>query len=292
MIKESISRKVFRLFNGLLMIFMMIICLYPMLYVLFASFSHASRFMEHQGPLLKPLGFNLESYKMVFRDPMIIKGYGNTIFIVVIGTLFNILMTAFCAYFLSRKNVMFKTPIMIFVTFTMFFSGGLIPFYLTVRNVGLYNNHWALILPGVINTYNMIIMRTGFQGIPDSMEESAKIDGAGHLTILFRIVLPLAKPVMAVMVLYYAVGHWNGWFNAMIFLQDRKKFPLQLILREILIQNDTSQMTGGVSAVDQEAIGETIKHAVIVVATLPILMVYPFLQKYFVEGIMIGAIKG
>jgi len=292
LIKESTGRKVFRFFNGLFMLFMIIVCFYPMLYVLFVSFSNAALFMEHQGPLLKPLGFTLNSYKMVFKDPMILKGYVNTIFIVVVGTCINIIMTALCAYFLSRKNVMFRTPIMIFVTFTMFFGGGLIPFYLTVRNVGLYNSHWALILPTVINTYNMIIMRTGFQGIPDSMEESAKIDGAGHLTILFRIIIPLAKPVIAVMVLYYAVGHWNSWFNAMIFLQDREKFPLQLILREILIQNDMSQMTTGVGLLDQEAVAETIKYAVIVVATLPILLIYPFLQKYFVQGIMIGAIKG
>ena len=177
---------------------------------------------------------------------------------------------------------------MIFVTFTMFFGGGLIPFYLTVRNVGLYNSHWALILPTVINTYNMIIMRTGFQGIPDSMEESAKIDGAGHLTILFRIIIPLAKPVIAVWYCY-AVGHWNSWFNAMIFLQDRENF-LQLILREILIKM-TYQMTTGVGLLTKKS-SETIKYAVIVVATLPILLIYPFLQKYFVQGIMIGAIKG
>ena len=175
----------------------------------------------------------------------------------------------------------------------MFFGGGMIPTYLLVNNLGLTNTYWALILPTAISTYNMIIMRTGFAAIPESLEESAKIDGANHFTILFKIVIPLAKPTMAVIVLYYAVACWNSWFNAMIYLQKRRDLqPLQLILRGILIENDTSNMQDGNVGQDTESIAESIKYAVIVVATLPILAIYPFLQKYFIKGIMIGAVKG
>ena len=202
-------------------------------------------------------------------------------------------LTCLAAYVLSRKNVLFNGVITFIIMFTMFFSGGMIPTYLLVNNLGLTNTYWALILPTAISTYNMIIMRTGFAAIPESLEESAKIDGASHFTILFKIVIPLAKPTMAVIVLYYAVACWNSWFNAMIYLQKRRDLqPLQLILRGILIENDTSNMQDGNVGQDTESIAESIKYAVIVVATLPILAIYPFLQKYFIKGIMIGAVKG
>ena len=172
----------------------------------------------------------------------------------------------------------------------MFFSGGMIPFYFAVKNLGLDGSLWALIFPSAINTFNLIIMRVSFASIPDSLEESARMDGAGHLTMLFRIVLPVSKATLAVICLYYAVSHWNAWFHAMLFLNDREKYPLQLILREILIQNDTSSMV--TESAEQGYIGETIKYAVIVIATVPILCIYPFLQKYFAKGVMIGAVKG
>ncbi len=241
--------------------------------------------------MLKPLGFSLEAYKLVFENPMILTGYRNTLFYVTVGTSINLLMTSLSAYVLSRKNVMFKNAMMM-VVFTMFFSGGLIPFYLTVRELGLSDSMWAVILPTAMSTYNMIVMRTAFTAIPDSLEESARIDGANDFTILFRIILPLSLPVVAVMILFYAVGHWNAWFNAMIFLRTRDKYPLQIVLREILIASSTDDMTTNVDSLDKEPLGETIKYATIIVATLPILMVYPFLQKYFVQGIMIGALKG
>ena len=175
----------------------------------------------------------------------------------------------------------------------MFIGGGLVPTYLVVtKMLHLNNNLWALILPNAISVYNMIIMRTSFMGIPDSLEESAKLDGAGVWTILFRIILPLSKAVIAVMILYYGVGYWNSWFDASIYLKDRELYPLQLVLREILIANSTESMMDGVSNMDQEMVGETIKYSVIVLTTLPILAVYPFLQKYFVKGVMIGAVKG
>jgi putative aldouronate transport system permease protein len=177
------------------------------------------------------------------------------------------------------------------IVFTMFFSGGLIPNYLTVMNLGLIDSRWAIILPSAISTYNMIIMRTSFSSIPDSLEESATIDGANDITILTCIILPLSLPIIAVMVLFYGVSHWNSWFSAMFYLRSRTLYPLQLILREILITNSIDNMTTDVSAMDKEPIGESIKYATIMVATLPVLFIYPFLQKYFVKGVMIGAIK-
>lgn len=291
-IQENTSRKAFNALNILFMLFISGITLYPMLYVIFASFSEPSDFLMHEGLLLRPLGFTTGIYQMVFKNPMILRGYLNTFFVVFVGVAVNIIFTSIGAYFLSRKNVMLKKFIMFFIVFTMYFSGGLIPFYFTVRDLGLDNSLWALIIPGAIGTSNMIIMRTAFMGIPDSLSESAEIDGASHFSILFRVVIPLSLPTMAVMVLYYGVGHWNSWFNALIFLRKREMFPLQLILREILITNSTLDMSIGVDAGDQDLIGDLIKYAVIVVATVPILCLYPFLQKYFVKGVMIGALKG
>jgi putative aldouronate transport system permease protein len=289
---KSKGEKIFVAFNVIFMIILMIITVYPIVHVLFASLSDSNELLAYRGLLLKPIGFNVEAYKMVFENPMIVRGYLNTLFIVVVGVFINIIMTSLAAYVLSRKNVLFQSTIMFLIVFTMFFSGGLIPFYFTVKSLHIDNTYWALILPVAINTFNLIIMRTSFAAIPDSLEESAKLDGASHFTILFRIILPLSMPIVAVMILYYSVAHWNAWFNAMIFIQDRNLYPLQLILREILIQNDTSSMASGVSAVDQVAIGESIKYAVIVVATVPILCIYPFLQKYFVKGALVGAVKG
>lgn len=290
---EGIGRKLFNLINIVFMALVALTTLYPMVYILFASMSNPARYMAHQGLLFAPLGFTAEAYRAVARNPMILTGYINTFKIVVIGVALNILLTSIGAYFLSRKNVLFKKPIMFLIVFTMFFNGGLIPFYLTVKQLGIDNSIWSLILPVAVNTFNLIIMRTAFMTIPDSLEESAMLDGARHITILFRIILPLSLPTVAVMILYYSVGHWNAWFNAMIFLRSRELYPLQLVLREILIQNDTNIMSlGAASSTDLVMISETIKYAVIIVATVPILLLYPFLQKYFVKGIMIGALKG
>lgn len=292
-IKESPSRKAFNVFNIIFMLCMIVITLYPLLYVVFASLSDSNELMKHSGLLLKPVGFSWAAYKAVFKNPNILQGYKNTIIVLISSVAVSMFLTCLAAYVLSRKNVLFNGIITFIIMFTMFFSGGMIPTYLLVNNLGLTNTYWALILPTAISTYNMIIMRTGFAAIPESLEESAKIDGANHFTILFKIVIPLAKPTMAVIVLYYAVACWNSWFNAMIYLQKRRDLqPLQLILRGILIENDTSNMQDGNVGQDTESIAESIKYAVIVVATLPILAIYPFLQKYFIKGIMIGAVKG
>ncbi|PZE22865.1 carbohydrate ABC transporter permease [Paenibacillus xerothermodurans] len=274
------------------LILLVIVTLYPLLYVAFASVSDAGQLISHKGLLYKPLGFSLEAYKGVFNNPSILTGYRNTLFIVVVGVILNLFMTALGAYVMSRKNVMWNKAFIFIIVLTMFFHGGLVPLYLTVKNVGLIDSLWATIIPFAISTFNLIIMRTAFMAVPDSLEESAKMDGANHFTILFRIILPLSMPVIAVMILYYAVEKWNGWFYASIFIQDRELFPLQLILREILIANSTESMTEGASAADRFQIGETIKYATIMAATVPVLCVYPFVQKYFVKGVMIGALKG
>ncbi|WNQ08888.1 carbohydrate ABC transporter permease [Paenibacillus aurantius] len=291
-IQRSAGETAFQLCNNLFMALMVAITLYPFVYVVFSSISDSRLLLSHTGVLLAPLGFTLEAYTMVFKNPNILTGYLNTLILVVVGTALNLFMTSLGAYVLSRKGIAWTKPIMLMIVFTMFFSGGMIPMYLLVNNwLHLGDTLLALIIPGLISTWNLIILRTSFGTIPESLIESARIDGAQDFSILFRIVIPLSLPVMAVMVLFYGVGHWNSWFGAMIYLRDRELFPLQLILREILIQNNTSYMSGNASIEDVEAIGESIKYATIVIATLPILFVYPFLQKYFVKGVMIGSIK-
>lgn len=290
-IKESPSRKVFNVFNILLMLVIAVICVYPFLYVVFASFSDASQFFKHNGLLLHPLGFSLDAYKAIFKNSEILRGYANTLFIVVAGTSLNILLTALGAYFLSRKDVLLKKPIMIMILLTMYISGGLIPSYLNVRSLGLYQSFLALILPGAISTTNLIIMRSAFLAVPENLVDAARIDGAGHFTILFRIIMPLCKATVAVLVLYYGLAHWNNWFGPMIYLQGApEKYPLQLILRNMLIDNQMLDSASGGS--DQFLLFETMKYAVIVVSTVPMLIFYPFIQKYFDKGVMIGSVKG
>ena len=287
-------RSVFPLFNGLLLALVGLLCLYPLLYIVFASLSEPDRIMKHTGLLLGPLGFTFEGYELAFRNPNILTGYMNTIFYVVVGTALSLIVTAAGAFVTSRKDALLARPIMLGVVFTMYFSGGLIPLFLLVNNLGLYTTRTAIILVGLVNTWNLIVMRTSFLGIPDSLEESAKIDGASPMTIFTRIYLPLSKPMLATMTLFYGVGNWNSWFNHMIYLQDRDKFPLQLIMREILIANDMSSMTNmsTVGTYTNDMYQVLVKYAVVVIATLPILCIYPFLQRYFIKGVMVGAIKG
>lgn len=291
-VKKTIGDYIFDTMNVILLAALAVITAYPFVYVVFASLSSADELTAHTGLLLGPLKFSLDAYKAVLKNPIIYSGYKNTLFIVVVGTAYNIVMTSMGAFVLSRKNFFWRKPITIMIVFTMFFGGGLIPSFLLVKDLGLMNSLWALIIPGAIGTWNLIIMRTAFQAIPESLIESAYLDGAHDFIILFKIIIPLALPTIAVMVLYYGVGHWNAWFSAMIYLRNRELWPLQLALREILISNSTDEMMSGAVAQDRAAIGETIKYATIMVATLPILAAYPFLQKYFVKGVMVGALKG
>lgn len=290
-IRRSKGEKAFNVANIVILAIFSLVCLYPVWYVLMASFSDSNLLMQHTGLLIKPVGFSTAAYTAVFKNPMILKGYFNTIKILVMGLTMDIIMTSLGAYFLSRRDVMWKKTIMIFIMVTMFVEGGMIPFYQNLQSLHLTETHLGLVLPFMISTYNMIILRTSFEGIPESLLEAARIDGAGHLTILFQIVLPLSKAILAVMVLYYGVGIWNGWFWASTILSDRQMYPLQVVLREILMQNDVSSMASGVSSGDVEAVGATIRYATIIVATAPILCIYPFLQKYFASGVMVGAVK-
>ncbi len=264
--------------------------MYPLWHMLCASVSNGYDLMAHTGFLVRPLGFDLSAYKMVMRNPNIIRGFINSVYLVVVGTSVNIVMTSMGAYVLSRKNFLFKGFLVKFAVFTMFFNGGLIPFYLQIRALGLYDTLWSVIFGFAISTYNMIIMITYFKGIPDSIEESAKLDGANDFTVLFRIIIPISMPIVATMILFYAVSRWNGYFYLMIFVRDRLKYPLSLILREILIAGGNADMVAA-SGADQEMIADSIKYATTVVAVVPVLVIYPFLQKHFVKGVMIGSLK-
>ncbi|MBQ9324617.1 MAG: carbohydrate ABC transporter permease [Clostridia bacterium] len=282
-IQIPLGERIFYVADDLLMIFLCVLILVPLIHVVAGSFSDGMAYMTHTGLLLWPLKPTFEAYQSVIANQNIWTGYGNTLFLVVVGTSLNMLASLIAAYVLSRRDYMLKKLLNLMVVFSMYFSGGMIPFFLVVKGVGLYKSIWALIVPNLINVFNLVIVRTAMLGIPDSLEESAQLDGAGHFTILFRIITPLILPSVSVVALYYAVAHWNSWFNSMLFIKDRKKYPLQLILREILILSDTDE---------DFTMSETIQFATIVVATIPILCVYPFIQRYFVKGVMVGAVKG
>ncbi len=290
--KRTTGEKIFNVFNIILMIGVIVTCLYPVYYTIVASVSNSDMLMAHRGILLTPLGMSFAAYEKIGQNSMVTTGFLNTFFVLITGVTINVLLTLLGGYFLSRKNVKWKNVFMVMVVITMYFNGGLVPTYLTVKSVGLENSLWSLIIPTAVNTFNLIIMRTGFQSIPDEMEEAARIDGAGHMTILFKICVPVIKATIAVILLYYAVGHWNSWFNASIYIKDRNLYPIQLVLREILIQSNTASMTTGVDSGDVESIAESIKYALIVVTTVPILCIYPFLQRFFEKGVMVGSVKG
>lgn len=276
---------------AIFLIGMAIIMLYPLLYEVFVSLSDPVELVKHRGLLWKPIGFSTIAYEVVFSTKLIWSGFTNTMFIMVVGLAINLVMTSFGAYFLSRKGVLLYKPIMMLILITMYFSGGLVPFYLTVRDLGLYDSLWAVILPSAISTYNLILLRSYFSTVPESLSESVMMDGGGHFTILFKIFIPLCKPAMMVMVLYYAVGHWNSWFNAFIFLKDNSKFPLQLVLRNML-KDDSDALFKAVQYYENyDILKDSVKAAMIIVSTVPFLCIYPFLQKHFESGMMIGSLK-
>ncbi|NJD01530.1 MAG: carbohydrate ABC transporter permease [Ruminiclostridium sp.] len=291
MMKRLTAGRVFDIANTIVMLACIIFAVYPLLYVILGSISESTLLIKNRGITLKPLGFSLDAYKLVFNNDRVITGYKNTLIYMTVGTAINVTLTAFGAYALSRRNVLFKNAIMMLIVFTMFFDGGLVPLYLVIKNLHLYNSMWAIILPSAMSVWYLIIMRTGFQSVPESMEESARIDGANDFTILFRIIIPLAMPVIAVIILFYGVYQWNSYFYAMVFLLDLKLYPLQLVLRDLLITQNADKMMIGIVDEKKLGISISIRYAAIVVATVPVLLVYPFLQKYFVKGIMIGAIK-
>ena len=287
--------KIFFGCNYVLMAVLALITLYPMLYVAFCSFSGPNEFALVRGLMLKPAGFSLEGYKMVFQMSSIWLGYRNTLMYLALGTAFSMAMTIMGAFMLSHTDFELKKPAMILIVFTMYFGGGMIPTYLCVNALGLNNTLWAVLLPGGVSVYNMIVLRTSFNGIPKGLIESATIDGASDMVVLFRIVLPLSLAALATITLFYAVGYWGAWYNAMIYLQKRRDlYPLQLFLRELLIlDTGNEQFLNSMSGTEANRylVKEIVKYCVIMVATIPILVVYPFIQKYFVKGVMVGAIK-
>lgn len=297
---SPLSDKVFGFFNSLFLIVMFIIALYPIVYVLSASISDPQ--MVGTGKmLLWPVGITWDGYKNLisYRDLWV--GYGNTVFYTVCGTVLNLLATLPCAYALSRRDFRPRNMVMIFFMFTMFFGGGMIPGYLNVRDLGLVNTRFFILIHGLISVSNLIVCRTFFANtIPWEMQEAAMLDGASDFGLFTRIILPLSKPIIAVMSLYYGVGRWNSYFTEMIYLKDRSKFPLQLILKEILADAQLSaEALGGftdpeeiLALLQKQDTANLLKYCVIVAATLPMMLIYPWLQKYFEKGVMIGSVKG
>jgi multiple sugar transport system permease protein/putative aldouronate transport system permease protein len=280
--------------NDLILIIALLLVAYPIIYVFSASFSSPSAVMSNK-VILWPVDFSLEGYKAVFQESKVWLGYANTIFYTVVGTCINIVLTVMCAYPLSRKDFVGRNIFMFIVSFTMIFNGGMLPTYLVIRQLGMINTRWAMLLPNAIGVYNVIITRTYYQtNISDELLDAAYLDGCDNFGFLRKVVVPLSTPITAVMLLFYAVGHWNTYFNAFIYLSNRQLFPLQLFLREILVMNQiTSNLTYDPEIVAaKQGLADLLKYSLIIVASLPIWCAYPFVQKHFVKGIMVGAIKG
>lgn len=277
------------------MIIFGIVCILPVWHVVMASVSNPRLLMGASGLLLKPLGeITFEGYQMVLQNRSVLLGYWNTIIYVVSTAFIGAILTAIAGYLLSRKNFKLAKPLTAFIMFTMIFNGGLIPTYMVIRSLGMINTRWAIILPSLINAYYIIIMKSAFEQLPESFEESAKLDGAGPATALFRILLPLVKPTMVVVIMFNVIMQWNSWYSASIYLpKARDYWPLQLIMRSLLIQNDVSKIITSSSEANQivNMTGNLVKYCVTVVGTAPILLAYPFAQKYFVTGVTLGGVK-
>ena len=296
-IKQTNADRLYDIVILILISLLLLIILYPLWFVIIASVSNSSEVMKGN-VIFWPKEFSFEAYEKVLQDPKIVTGYCNTIFYTVAGTLLNLVGTIAIAYPLSRRDFVGRKVISIVLTFTMFFNGGLIPTYLVYKEINLINTPWVMIIPGMVNVYNMIVMRSFFESLPYEMHEAAFIDGCGNIKIITKIVLPLSLLIIAVMIIFYGVMHWNEYFSALVYISDQKLKPLQLILRDILITSTSrvsSMMSGGAAntgEMDRIRTAESIKYAVAVVSTVPVLCLYPFLQKHFSKGVMIGAIKG
>lgn len=293
--KQSPGDMAFGLIVGISLSIILVLVAYPLIYIVSSSFSSTSAVMAGKVWLL-PVDFSLSGYKAIFENKDIFTGYMNTIFYTVVGTCINIIMTVCAAYPLSRRDFGARKGLMFLFTFTMFFSGGIVPSYMLLNSLGLVNTRAAMILPTALNVWNMIIARTFFESsIPDELREAAQLDGCSDIKFLLRIVLPLSGAVIAVITLFYAVGHWNAFFNALLYLTNKNLYPLQVFLRDILILNS---IDAGMISIDikeleaKEGLKELLKYSLIIVSSVPVLCIYPFIQRYFVKGVMIGAIKG
>lgn len=293
---KSLGKRLFDVGNTLFMIGFIFVCILPILHVFNASFSDAKWVLSQKGIIWFIKDFNTTGYQLVFSNKDIWSGYFNTMLYVIGTTVIGLFLTVFTAYALSKTQALWSNAIMLFISITMLFNGGMIATYLVVtKGLHLYDSRWAIILPASLSAFNLILVRTAISGIPKSLEESAKLDGAGEITVLFKIILPLIKATLATIILFTVVGQWNSWFSASIYLRDRSKYPLQLILKEILVTGDTSINANSAAnsfSGDITLYRQLIKYCTIVISTAPIFMFYPFIQKYFEKGVMIGAIKG
>lgn len=289
--RQTVGDKIFSCINIIFLTIFALLCLIPFINIIAVSLSDNAAIISGK-VFLWPIGMNVTAYKTVFQDLTMIRSFGFTVLLTVLYTVVTMTMTILCAYPLANKKLKGRTAFLLIITFTMYFSGGTIPHYLLVSGMNMLNTIWALILPGAINTFNMIVMKSFFSSIPAGLEESARIDGAGHFRILVSIVLPLSLPIIATLSLFYAVGRWNGFSDALFYINDTKMYPLQLKLRQLISLNNIDQMLTDLNEERQLVIPETIKSASIMFATAPILLIYPWLQKYFVKGMMVGSIKG
>lgn len=287
---RSVSAKVFEAIVHIVMICVVLLTLLPVIHVISISFSSAAAISRGDVGLW-PVEFSVSAYTAIFKSGNVPRSFLNSVYYTALGTAINMLLTTMMAYPLSRTYLTFRKFYNVLVLITMFFSGGLIPTFLTVKNLGLYNTVWAIVLPGAISTWNLIIMRTFFMGLPAELEESAQLDGANDFTIFARIILPLSKASIATIALFYGVGHWNNWFSGMIYFKNSKSYPLQTILRSIVINSEVSDEIT-VDEVINSISAEGIKYSTLVVSMVPMMAVYPFIQKYFVKGVMIGSLKG
>lgn len=286
--------RLFDFINYAVLILLSLSILYPLYYMLIVSLSDGQAVIRGDVKLL-PVGLTMATYKVILDDPAILTAYRNTFLYTISGTLIAVAMTALCAYPLSRSKFYGRTLFTGLIVFTMFFEGGIIPNYMLIDSLGMINTMWAIVIPPAIGVWYMIIMRTFFQQIPNELHESGYVDGANDFQIFWRVILPLSVPVLATMVLFYSVMHWNSFFPAMLYLDEKAKYPVQIIMRNMVIQGDLSDTQGAaaeMSAAGARITGLNIKYAVIFVTILPILLVYPFIQKYFVKGMMIGSLKG
>lgn len=293
-IRESAGDRLFSAANTLVLTLFAIVVLYPLVFVFSASFSSPSAVAAGEVRLL-PVDFSLEGYRAVFADPYIWTGYLNSLIYTVLGSLVNVTLTVMAAYPLSRRDLRGSKWIMLFFVLTLFFNGGLIPTYLLVKSLGMLDTRWSMIVPGALSVFNVLIARTFFRAtIPPELLEAAQMDGSSDFTFLRKIVIPVSGPILAVLALFYSAGHWNAFFSALIYLKNKELYPLQLVLRDILIQNqmDSSIVTDPEIMAAKEGLAELLKYALIVVSTVPLLAVYPFVQKHFVKGVMLGSVKG
>jgi putative aldouronate transport system permease protein len=292
--RKSLLDRIYYLLIYVMVIAAIVVTLWPFLYVISISFSSVDA-INRQLVYLYPVDFSTAGYKMVLRDPDVWTSYFNTVWYTVVGTCFNIVATCLAAYPLSRKAFFLRRKLNFFIAFTMYFSGGLIPTYIIISSLGLYNSRWVMVLPLLVVTFNVMILRSAFEGLPEEIFESAKMDGANDFTLLLRIAVPMAKPTLAVLTLYYAVMHWNDFFTALLYLGNDKLQPLQIFLRRVLIMASPEilQRMGGDVAGKALAVSTLqVRYVAVVVSIVPIMLVYPFIQKYFVKGITLGAVKG